>query len=112
MPAGSLRERITFDARAVTDDGYGNPVSGDFTEQFTVWGRVRPLKGGETVLASRLAGTQPVIITVRDTSDTREITSAWRARVGSVTYALTSPPANMDERRQYFDILATVGIAA
>lgn len=113
MPAGQLRERLIFDKRPIqTDDGYGN-VEGEFVEQFECWARVRPLKGGEQVLSARLTGTQPVIITVRRSSQTALIKSDWRARdarTGTV-YAITSPASNMDEKKQYLDIMATTGAA-
>lgn len=112
--AGDLRHRIAFDRRAATDDGYGNPVSGPWQEQFVLWARVLPLKGSEAVLAARLEGRQPVVITVRVSSQSRQIGADWRARdVNSgAVYAVTAPPANMDERNQFFDILATTGEAA
>lgn len=114
MDAGHLRKRIAFDKRAETDDGYGNPVSGDWQEQFVLSARVRPLKGSEAVLAARLEGRQPVVITVRVSRHSERIDPSWRARdadAGTV-YALTAPPANMDEGRAFFDILATTGEAA
>jgi SPP1 family predicted phage head-tail adaptor len=112
MPAGELREKITFAERAAVSDG-GGGVEGDFSDQFTVAARIRPLKGGEEVLASRLQGTQPVIITVRYSLDTSQIAPDWRAtdaRKGTV-YAIKSI-MNTDERRRYLDILATAGVAA
>ena len=41
----------------------------------------------------------------------RESLAALLTRTGAV-YAITAPPANMDERGQFLDILATVGEAA
>lgn len=76
---GDLRRRIAFDARAVTDDGMGN-VEGDWVEQFVVWAAVRPRLGGETVTAARLAGRQPMLITVRQSTQAKLITTDWRAR--------------------------------
>lgn len=111
--AGELRERVAFDQRVELDDGYGNTV-GNFVEQFAVSARVRPLKGSEAVQAARLAGQQPVVITVRMSRQVRGVGPHWRARntrTGAV-YAITAPPANMDERGAFLDILATVGEAA
>lgn len=117
--AGDLREKITFaqredlSANSPAGDDYGG-VMGDFVDRFTVRARVRPLKGGEDVMQSRLAGKQPVIITVRQSSDTLQIGADWRAtdaRDGTV-YAITAPPANTDERNKFLDILAVVGEAA
>lgn len=113
MPgAGDLRERIAFDARAEAPDGYGN-VQTDWVEQFTVAAKVRPLRGGEDVMAGRLAGRQPMVITVRQSSDTRQITAEWRARdarAGTI-YAISGTPTDPDGRRAWLEILATGGPA-
>lgn len=114
MPkAGDLDHRLAFDKRTVVDDGFGNTVSGPFAEQFRVDAGVRPIKGGEQVMAARLQGTQPVIITVRKSGQTDLITTDWQARdVRSRTvYAIKAPPADMEGKRAWLDILATAGEA-
>jgi SPP1 family predicted phage head-tail adaptor len=112
MSAGELRGRIAFDRRAVVDDSYGNTVAGDWQEQFVVWARIQPLKGGEGVQAARLAGSQPVVIRVRLSSSTRQIGADWRARDArkGTLFNITSM-ANMDEKNAYLDVLATSGVA-
>lgn len=113
--AGQLNRRLTFQARAAipSGDGAGN-YEGDWADQFTVSARVLPRFGGETVLASRLTGTQPVTITVRSSSDTRRITADWRAidaREGTV-YAITSPAMDPAEDGAFLEMMATTGRAA
>lgn len=76
--AGNRRFRIRFDKKSPKSDA-GGLTMGDWTEQFSRWAEVRPLRGGENVQASRLEGTQPVLIIVHCDSDTRKITSDWRA---------------------------------
>lgn len=109
--SGQLRERMTFALRtAGADDGYGN-FEAAWADQFTAAARIMPLKGGEDVMANRLAGTQPVIITVRSSSDSRLIAPNWKAtdaRAGTV-YNIRSI-ANMDEKNGYLDLLATAGV--
>lgn len=114
MSAGELREKLSFEARISSDDEYGNPTAGEFTEQFEVSARIQPLKGGEGVIAARLTGVQPVIIRVRYSSDTAMIEAGWRAidTRNNKVYAITAPPINVDERRRYLDILATLGVAS
>jgi head-tail adaptor len=109
VTAGELRERVAFDRRALVSDGYGNE-EGDWEEQFVEPARIRPLRGGEQVMASRLQGVQPVIIKVRVSSKTRQIETDWRARDvrTNVIYALHTT-ANTDEKKKYFEILATAG---
>lgn len=88
--AGGMTERLRFEARAVEDDGYGNPVAGAWTHQFTRSAEVRQNMGGEVTQGARLQGTLPVVIIVRADSGTRQITNDWQAvdsRTG-VVYAI------------------------
>ena len=73
---------------------------------------MRPRTGGESVDAARLGGKQPYVVTVRNTSQTRQITTAWRlvdARDGSRVFAIVSPPADPDGKNQWLEFLATEG---
>lgn len=113
--AGELNRRIAFDKREdVNPDSpldLGNTES-NFVEQFIVWAKVLAKFGGETVTAARLTGQQPVTITVRQSSQTSQITPDWRARdvnSGEV-YAIRSK-ADPDGRRAFFEILGQVGAA-
>lgn len=111
--AGDLQERLRFESPSPVDDGAGNYSEG-WTSEFTVWAGVKPLRGGEGVIAARLAGTQPVIITVRRSTQSRDIRPEWRAvdvRSGAV-YQLKAPPADMQGTRMYLDFLAESGVAA
>lgn len=81
---GRLRSRVRFDKRGVpavtspASPDYGNS-EGDWQSQFTKWAEVRPIKGGEGVIAARLTGRQPVLVFVRSDSETRLVTTDWRA---------------------------------
>jgi hypothetical protein len=71
------------------------------------WARIQPLKGSEAVVAARLTGIQPAIITVPINPETAPLMSDWRI-VHSVTgkvYDVKSF-ANMDERGAQWEILA------
>lgn len=113
MTAGRLRERITFSERETgsgVPDGYGN-YEGQWVFRFTVAARKRYLRGGEEVLGQRLQGTQPVLLTVRSSLETRQITTDWRAtdaRTGEHYNIRTISPG---ERRDYLDILVEAGAA-
>lgn len=64
--AGDLRECIEFQQRGMEDDGFGNVTpSGPYATVFTAAARRVILKGGETVMASRLTGVQTVVFTIR-----------------------------------------------
>lgn len=115
VPAGHLRHRLRFEAPAPLPegDGYGNFERG-WQERCTVSAGVQPRYGGEAVIASRLAGQQPVTITVRRSSLTRDIVAGWRAvdeRTGEV-YAITSPAADMQQDGACLEMMATSGRAA
>lgn len=112
MPAGDLRERVTFQKResisgddSPQGDDYGNTL-GDFEDQFTVAADVTPRLGGEQILQSRRAGVNLVDIIVRYSSNTEQITPAWRcydARTNRLYNILSD--INPDKRRRYIELL-------
>lgn len=107
-----LRERVAFDKLGeAASDPLGN-VQTTWSEQFVTAARITPRLGGESVMASRLAGRQPVVITVRSSPSTKLISSDWRARdVRSGKVYNVRAIANVDERHRQFDILAEEGVA-
>lgn len=110
--AGSLRHRVAFDARAETDDGYGNPVSGDFAEQFVVSADIRSRGGSEAVVAARLEGRNIFGVYVGSSTQTRQITTAWRmrdVRLGTV-YNIDAVDAVTDPAWVYLTVES--GVAA
>lgn len=114
--AGELRHRVAFDRRQDVNpdapDDLGNTQS-EFVEQFVVAAKVQPKLGGETVIAARLIGQQPVTIIVRQNSKTRLIADDWQARdarTGAV-YAIRSI-IDPDDTRAFFEILCQDGVAA
>ena len=109
--AGSLSERIGFEAEVEGDDGYGGVIIG-FAEQFVEPARLEPRVGSEPVIASRLQGIQPFTMTIRSNERTRTITPAWRARNKrtGVVYAIKSV-VNIDERNQWIELLVVEGEA-
>lgn len=111
MPDGDLLELVRFERRVTVDDGYGNET-GDWIPQFEVNARFVWLRGGETVMAARLTGTQPVVVTVWDESRIRDVTPAWRlvdARTDKVYNIKTATPR---ETRDYIDFICESGVAA
>lgn len=110
--AGELRHRIAFEKRARTDDGAGNEVSGPWQEQFVVSGKLLAKFGGDAVTAARLTGQQPLTITVRQSSDTRQITEDWRAKdVSSGIYYNIRSIVDPDDRKAWFEMLCQFGVA-
>lgn len=83
---GQLNRRVTF--RQQTTDANGE-ASG-YTDFVTRDARVEPLKGAESVQAARLAGKQPVKITVRRDSVTKYLDNSYQAK--DARAAADSPP--------------------
>jgi head-tail adaptor len=112
MTIGQLRERVAFEARAADDDGMGNPESGAFAEVYRCAARIVPKMGGETVLAARLTGAQPMLITVRSCAALKAIGTDWRIRDvrKDIVYDVRAI-SNPDERREFLEILAVSGVA-
>lgn len=113
MPAAAskLRERVAFERRDLVDDGHGNQV-GDWKEVFRTAARIKPMRGAETVQASRLAGEGPVVITVRSSDSTRAVTTDFRARdarKGTIFNILSI--VNPDEKSEFLDLECKSGVA-
>jgi SPP1 family predicted phage head-tail adaptor len=112
MPsAGSLFERVAFQSRTETADGYGN-MHTVFTTRFRRQASFITRSGSESVLAARLEGRQPMTIIVSSDSQTREVTTDWRIvddRNGQV-YAITAAE-DMDRRRQWITFICARGIS-
>lgn len=111
--AGELSHKVAFDKRAMVDDGFGNPVSGDWEEQFVVSAKVKPKLGGETVIAARLQSQNTVNITVRQSSKTTQIQPDWRARDvrENIEYAIRSI-VDPDDGGAWIELLCQSGGAA
>lgn len=114
MPgAGSLRERLAFQRRSSADDGYGNEVTGDFATVFIEPAGMVAKVGGESVMAARLVGRQPYIVTVRQSARTRAVTTDWRivdARDDRRVYNIRSIH-DPDGKRAWLDMLVEQNVA-
>jgi len=110
MNAGALRYQIRLQEREEVSDEYGNTV-GDWATKFTCFAAFKFLRGGEEVMAGRLAGRQPAIITVRFSDVSSRINTAWRIldrddQAWNIR-AITDP----NGKRAWLEILAEKGVA-
>lgn len=71
-----------FSARRQVDTDLGG-TRDEWVPQFDEWATVRYLRGGESVMAARLASKNPVIVTIRNSPDARRITSEWQVSLRS-----------------------------
>jgi len=112
--SNSLRDRIAFERRVVASDGYGSR-QGAFEQVFACDAQVRAKLGGEAVIASRLAGTQPVSITVRWSPRTAAVTPDWRARnvrTGTIYNIRTvvDPEQHTAQHGQWLEMTCEAGV--
>ncbi len=109
--AGDLYHRVAWDKPGGGSDGHGGRRSA-FVEQFQTRAGFTPLRGSEAVIASRLEGRQPIVVRVRATSQTRQITPDWRMRdVRKETeFAVRSIAETKD--RLWLDVMVEEGVAA
>ena len=105
--AGELRDRITFERRGLDENQ--DPL-GPWEEVLTVWARLVWLRGGEGVQAQRLEGKQPVVITIRASSDSRAINTGWRAvDARNADHRFNITAVSPAREAGFLDILAVMG---
>jgi SPP1 family predicted phage head-tail adaptor len=107
--AGQLIDKITFST--ITEQEDGNGGFDKIKTDFTCRANIRYLRGGETVQAARLTGKQPVVVTVRRSSQTLSLTTDSQmkdARRGTA-YKIRAIVPTSD--RQFLEITAESGVA-
>lgn len=109
---GELREVLDLQKRGDTTDEYGNVTEGGgpYETQWSTPARIRTLKAGETVIASRLAGTATLVATIRWQPAVADLATDWRAVNGrnGTTYNIRA--ITVDERKAFVDILMESGV--
>ena len=108
--AGALDQRVAFQKQGSASDAAGGTTT-VFEEQFQVAAGFTHLRGGESVLAARLAGTHTQVVRVRSSSLTRTVTTDWRildARRGTIFNIRDVTPT---DDRMYLDFLCQSGVA-
>lgn len=109
--AGDLGERVAFDKRGSGSDGGGGVVTG-WQEQFQRRAAYVHRNGGEAVMADRLQGKQTLVIRVRADSQTRTVSTDWRARDARLGTAYNIIDVTPTVDRKWVDVLAQTGSAA
>lgn len=110
LRAGQMKWRFKFDRRTSVNDGLGN-FDGPWAEQFEARARRQDLRGGESVIASRLQGVQPVVLSIYVSADSLAVTPDWRARdarTGEIFNIRAVTPA---EDNRHIDLLCEKGVA-
>jgi hypothetical protein len=112
--AGKLQNKVSFSQRVEVNpdapNDYGVTV-GEWQEQFVEMAEYIHYRGGEEVLAARLAGRHIQVIRIRANTRTRRITSDWKAvdvkhgtefNIRDVTHVVD---------RQWIDLLCEAGVS-
>lgn len=113
LSAGKMREKVKLDLRTETNpdapNDYGNTVS-DWAEQGEVWAEFIHLKSGEAVISGRLQGRHSMVVRLRPSSLTRQITTDWRLRDArrGTEFAIR----DVTQKPGVIDLLCESGIAA
>ncbi|MGN6146881.1 MAG: phage head closure protein [Mesorhizobium sp.] len=113
LGAGDLKYRVDCQKEVAGTDELGNPVpgAGGWVTQFSVRAAYRHLRGGEDVMAGRLQGRHTQVITVRSSSQTRQITAGRRlidARDGTV---FNVRDVTQETDRMWVSLLCERGVA-
>ena len=109
--AGPMREVLVAQARAAVDDGMGNEVSGQWTEQCRFNASVEARRGGEQVIADRLQGVVNYVVTARYSALAAAVNTDYRlvdARSGAIYAVRTAIPR---PKRDYIDFDVVAGVA-
>lgn len=110
--AGDLDKRVAFDQRETGNPDspadYGNTID-EWEEQFQCRAAFIHLRGGEAVLAGRLAGRHTQVIRVRACSQTRDVTTDWRVRDARAGTVLNIRDITPSDDRGWLDILCESG---
>lgn len=104
--AGALRDRVNIQGWTEEPDGYGGTKQ-VFGTIATVAVAFQPLRGTESVMASRLAGTQPFVVTARSSMATRAITPAYKLQDARNTARMfdIKAVADPDGKNQWLELL-------
>lgn len=98
ITAQHLTQRAAFYEPVEERDADGMLVQ-SWLLRITCAAHVTWLRGGETVMAARMQSKNPAIITVRDFTESRAITSEWRAEIAGKTYEIREDPRPSQDRR-------------
>lgn len=103
---GSLKKRLEIQTNANSVDA-GGGISSDFSTSQTVWGALKPLSGKEVFTQGQVQKNVTHEIIVRYNSS---LTTANRIKFGTRLFNVRSV-IDLEERGEYFKILAEEGVA-
>lgn len=108
--SGQLHYQVALLKRIDQDDGMGNTVS-DFVEQFQTRAEFIHLRGSEAVMAGRLQGKHTQVIRVRNSSNTRLISTDWMLRDVRTGKSFNIRDIEYEINRQFIALTCESGVA-
>lgn len=109
MTAGTLNDRLRFEAPVPDPDEYGGEFDG-WAPQFTVAAGLTYLRGGEAVMQARMAGRNVIAVKIRRSRDSLRISTDWRA-VNSRTGEILNVRAILPSAdRAFLDLTCETGV--
>lgn len=109
MGIGQLRKRVTFQEEVRTPDGGGGFMV-SWRNAVTVYGGIEVERGRERIAAGRLEAAETGILTVRSSTDTREVAAMDRALIDGVQYNIRAIN-NPDQRNKFLEMIIEKGVA-
>lgn len=108
--AGAMDYRVAFDRPVDTPNGQGGTLRG-WSEQLQAFAQFTFLRGGETVIAARLAGRQPVVVKIRASAAAALIQTDWRMRDVRSGQAYNIRSIVPSDDRQFYQLTCEGGVA-
>jgi head-tail adaptor len=108
--AGAMDYKVAFDAPLATPNGQGGTYAG-WAERLQAFAQFTYLRGGEVVLAARLAGRQPVVVKIRASAAAAAIATDWRMRDLRSGEAYNIRSIVPSDDRQFYHLTCESGVA-
>lgn len=117
LSAGDFRNTVRFEMHGPqVDDGAGNFLESEWDAQFTRAAALMPMRGAEGLIADRLEGLGPALIIVRLDTETKNITTEWRAvdvlPDGTEKIYAIKDARDMEQRGRHMTMLVELGSPA
>ncbi|MBL4767636.1 MAG: head-tail adaptor protein [Rhodobacteraceae bacterium] len=107
---GAMRHAVAFDERGTASDGAGG-TSTNWVESFSCRAEFIHLRGGESVIASRLEGKHVQVIRVRAFLASKLVTTDWRVRNTRNSDVFNVRDITPSNDGRYLEFLCEKGVA-
>lgn len=101
IAAGQLTQKVTFQKRSISDDGYDTET---WSDDFTKWAKITTKKSSESEQSGQLLGEATHVIQCRYSP---KITATHRVSHKGKTYRIIGEPMNLDFANVVTEIMVT-----